>query len=781
MRNTVFVALCLCLLSVASWACRGNTVGVAPGIDGGLADASNFDSPFVHHFADGGGVDGSVGDTSRGASNEASSEASNEGSNEAGTDAASTFVVGGTVSGLAGTGLVLKNGSETLAISANGTFTFTTAMASGAAYDVSVSSQPSSPSQTCAITRGTGTLTTADVTDVAVACTTNHFTVGGSVIGLMGTGLVLEDNHGDDLPVGRSGPFTFPATIASGSPFAVTVKTQPVSPAQTCTVSGGAGTVGSGNVTSVAINCQTGVFTVGGQVSGLRGTVVLQNNGGDDLTINANGSFAFRTPLASGSLYAVTVRTQPNSPSQTCTVTSDTGTVGNAAATDVRIACVTDVFAVGGTVTGLSGTGFRLQNNGGDDLEIGRDGAFRFATPVASGSGYAVTVLTQPSSPSQTCTVTSGTGAVVSSNITNVTILCTTNDYTIGVAVTGLAGAGLVLQDNGGDNLSITSNGRFRFPSDLASGATYAVTILSLPTSPTQMCTVSGGSGRVVAANITSVTVTCTTPVVCTTTVTSVLNETSPYGTSISVSYSMVGGGGGAGGGAGYWANGGGGGSSAILAGGSIVNYASGGTGGAEGDPVTPGTSGTTASGSFTLSASANLTVYVGGAGGGGGWDFGSGGGSGYFGGGGGADLRVQGPSGGVGGSNVGGAGINGATSGSSLAGGSSQRVAGGRGGIAGTGGAGGNRWDGGGGGGGFGGGGGACFNDGSSLPSAGGSNGASANNVATSIGGLGASTWASSTTLPAAAGAGGSTDGQGGNAGLVILTYTPPNGTCSL
>jgi hypothetical protein len=48
--------------------------------------------------------------------------------------------------------------------------------------------------------------------------------------------------------------------------------------------------------------------------------------------------------------------------------------------------------------------------------------------------------------------------------------------------------------------------------------------------------------------------------------------------------------------------------------------------------------------------------------------------------------------------------------------------------------------------------------------------------------GGLGAASWATATTLPAAAGAGGSvTAGQGGNAGLVILSYTSPTGACSL
>ena len=57
-------------------------------------------------------------------------------------------------------------------------------------------------------------------------------------------------------------------------------------------------------------------YSVGGSVSGLSGTVVLQDNGGDDLSVSANGPFTFATKLASGAAYAVTVKTNPSG--QTC-------------------------------------------------------------------------------------------------------------------------------------------------------------------------------------------------------------------------------------------------------------------------------------------------------------------------------------------------------------------------------------------------------------------------------------------------------------------------------
>ncbi len=424
-----------------------------------------------------------------------------------------TYTIGGTVSGLAGAGLVLQNNAgDDLAVGANGSFTFATPIASGSGYAVTVKTQPSSPTQTCNVTNGISLVGGSNVTSVSVSCTTNSYTIGGTVSGLSGTGLILQNNAGNDLAVGANGSFTFSTPIASGSGYAVTVKTQPSSPSQTCSVTSGTGTVGSSNVTSVSVSCTTDTFMVGGTVSGLAGSgLVLQNNAGDDLAIAANGSFTFATPVASGSGYAVTVATQPSSPSQTCSVTSGTGTVGSSNVTSVSVSCTTDTFVVGGTVSGLAGTGLILQNNGGDDLAIAANGSFTFATPVVSGSGYAVTVATQPSSPSQTCSVTSGTGTVGSSNVTSVSVSCTTDTYTIGGTVSGLAGSGLVLQNNAGDDLAIAADGSFTFAAPVASGSVYAVTIRTQPSSPSQTCSVTSGTGTVGSANVASVSVGCTT------------------------------------------------------------------------------------------------------------------------------------------------------------------------------------------------------------------------------------------------------------------------------
>ena len=83
-----------------------------------------------------------------------------------------------------------------------------------------------------------------------------RFTIGGTVNGLVGAGLVLQDLT--FLPITpRNGPFTFASATASGSPYAVTITTQPTNPLQVCSVANGNGTVANANITNVLVNCVT--------------------------------------------------------------------------------------------------------------------------------------------------------------------------------------------------------------------------------------------------------------------------------------------------------------------------------------------------------------------------------------------------------------------------------------------------------------------------------------------------------------------------------------------
>jgi hypothetical protein len=427
--------------------------------------------------------------------------------------ATGSFAIGGTVSGLSGSGLVIQNnGGDDLTLNGNGPFQFSALLTSGAPFNVTVKTHPTGPTQSCTVTNGAGTVGGASVTNIAIACATDRFTIGGTTSGLAGSGLTLQLNGGNDFQVRANGPFAFPVAVSSGTAYVVSVRRQPSNPAQNCSVAQGAGVVQGANITNVVLTCTTNSFSIGGSVSGLRGSgLVLQKNGGDDIEIASNGSFTFQTEQASGTQYSVTVATQPANPSQTCTVQHASGTVGSGNVRNVDVSCSTNTFAVGGTVSGLLGTGLVLSNNGGDDLPIGADGSFTFRRELASGATFGVTVKTQPRDPTQACTVANGSGTVGAGDVTTVAVTCSTSDFTVGGSVGGLAGSGLVLQNNGGDNLSIGADGAFTFPTAVPSGASYNVIVAAQPTGPAQACTVENGSGIVGADNVTNISVSCVT------------------------------------------------------------------------------------------------------------------------------------------------------------------------------------------------------------------------------------------------------------------------------
>lgn len=80
-----------------------------------------------------------------------------------------TFLVGGTVSGLATDGIVLAlNGGDPFTVDSDGTFQFTTPILDGTAYAVTIASQPAT--QNCIVANGEGTIAGAPVVDIEVTC-----------------------------------------------------------------------------------------------------------------------------------------------------------------------------------------------------------------------------------------------------------------------------------------------------------------------------------------------------------------------------------------------------------------------------------------------------------------------------------------------------------------------------------------------------------------------------------------------------------------------------------
>ncbi len=423
-----------------------------------------------------------------------------------------TYTVSGTVAGLAtGETVTLRNnGADDQVVAGNAGFTFSS-QANGSAYNVSVTTEPAG--KACTVAGGSGLISGADVTGVSVSCAALPYPIGGSVSGLVaGDNVVLQNNAGDDLNLGANGSFTFATAVSSGSPYNVTVLTQPAAPSETCLVSNGSGTTPAGGVSNVIVTCTVDTFPVSGDVSGLASgnSIALRLNGADEQVLTGDGVFVF-TPLADGASYTVTISSQPAG--QTCSLANGSGTLSGAAVTNVTVSCVDNSYSVGGLVSGLvAGDALVLQNNGGDDLVLSADGAFAFPSPVSFGDAYAVSVLTQPPAPRETCTVSGGanndgSGTMPSADVSSIAIICSVDRFAVGGALSGLAsGESLVLQNNGSADLNLSANGNFRFP-DQADGSAFAVSVSVQPDG--QSCTVGGGSGSLSGADVVGVTVVC--------------------------------------------------------------------------------------------------------------------------------------------------------------------------------------------------------------------------------------------------------------------------------
>lgn len=164
-----------------------------------------------------------------------------------------------------------------------------------------------------------------------------------------------------------------------------------------------------------------GNLLLGGTVSGLtKAGLVLQNNGGAPLTIAAGQStFAFPDLLKSDEDFNVTIQSAPTS--AVCTVVNGKGRTGAFNVTTVQVNCLTNAYALGGSITGLDVGGLVL-NNGADRVTVAAGAASFSLAKVADGAPYGVTVLTQPTG--RTCSVQNGVGTMGAAAVSNVQVTC---------------------------------------------------------------------------------------------------------------------------------------------------------------------------------------------------------------------------------------------------------------------------------------------------------------------------------------------------------------------
>ncbi|HEY6619635.1 MAG TPA: choice-of-anchor tandem repeat GloVer-containing protein [Steroidobacteraceae bacterium] len=373
---------------------------------------------------------------------------------------------------------------------------------SGTSYSVTIQSQPTG--ETCSIAGATGMIQSANVANVVVTCSNQAYSLGGSISGLNGSGLVLA--NGTDTLTLRSGAtsFTMPTPVAYTSSYVLSVQTQPAGLA--CAVGNAMGTMPASAVTNVSITCTDQPFTLGGAISGLGNNAGLTlTNGSDTLSIAAGSTrFTMPTPVAFGSPYSVAVLTAPAG--LTCTASNASATMPAGNVGGVVIACSDRSYTIGGTISGPASSGMVLIN-GSDTLAV-MPGASSFTMPtaVAYTSTYAVSVQTQPTG--LTCSLSNAAGTMGSAAVTNIAITCSANTYTLGGTISGLTASGLVLLNNGGDATTISANAtQFTMNTGVAYGAAYTITVQTPPAG--LVCSVSNGASSMGAADTTSVSIAC--------------------------------------------------------------------------------------------------------------------------------------------------------------------------------------------------------------------------------------------------------------------------------
>ena len=180
-------------------------------------------------------------------------------------------------------------------------------------------------------------------------------------------------------------------------------------------------------------------YTIGGTVAGDVGSGVqleLLRNGevsgisGELLTVPADGTFTFTRTVTNADTWLVKVFLQPSGVAQWCIANNASGSAAIANVTTVQVNCTTNAF-IGGTVTGLAGSGLTLglffNPQADEPMSVGADGPFTFAIPVTVVDSWSVAVLAQPTNPAQTCIVVGGSGTGSTSDVTNVQVSCTTD------------------------------------------------------------------------------------------------------------------------------------------------------------------------------------------------------------------------------------------------------------------------------------------------------------------------------------------------------------------
>lgn len=160
--------------------------------------------------------------------------------------------------------------------------------------------------------------------------------LGAQVYGLERTGLVLQNNGGDDLEVNGAGTWYFKTLMAPDAAFNVSIKTTPAG--VTCNLANNTGKINYYSFQQTIVTCTPVPYALGGTVVGLQGNGLVLANGSLTVGVTAGATtWEFSNKINNGAVYGVTVLAQPAG--QTCSVTNGTGTMPQANVSNVVVTC----------------------------------------------------------------------------------------------------------------------------------------------------------------------------------------------------------------------------------------------------------------------------------------------------------------------------------------------------------------------------------------------------------------------------------------------------------
>lgn len=165
----------------------------------------------------------------------------------------------------------------------------------------------------------------------------------------------------------------------------------------------------------------SGSLQLGGTITGLTKDGLVLTDGSNDVSVPANStSFVFSNLVEPDASFSITIKTQPTG--AVCTAANNTGKASIYVTSQVTITCVTNTYALGGTVSGLINSPVVLVN-GSDALTVSPGAStFTMPTKVADGSPYGILIKNQPGD--TTCVVNNGIGYMGSGPVTSVQVIC---------------------------------------------------------------------------------------------------------------------------------------------------------------------------------------------------------------------------------------------------------------------------------------------------------------------------------------------------------------------